>query len=94
MNMMNIEKIDIIIKNLESYKKQEDVIFDDITKCSFENFYNTLNNEKISNFVDEIVDNMSIISKIHDDNIHIISERRDKYISTSLNVQEKFMDLR
>ena len=80
------------INKLEMYRKEEDLIFDDL-KGMFTNFnyYYKSNNTKFSDkVVSELVNKFKIINSIHNDNLFVLRKNMELYNETRIEVENIF----
>lgn len=73
------EKMNLSVDKLRIYKKEEDVLFDNINSLIIDinSSYNTDNKKILNNKVIDIRKKINNISKIHNDNIFVLNKKID-----------------
>lgn len=92
---MHIENMENLLDKLNMYKKNELMLFGEL-KNEFNNIgyifelpFSKVFEEKIN----QLYDNLSIIIKVHENNIIVINRNIDKYLNTSFKVAQKFDEI-
>lgn len=94
-SILNEEELDKNIIKIQNYKDQEDMIFDDISDnfININYHYKTNNTEKLEQLQAELVNALTTINKIHNDNIFVLTRNLNKYIETKKEVENLFWNL-
>ena len=90
--MMNTDDVDVSIKKLDMYKKEEDLIVEDIKNIlkEMDLDYRTEHRDKVSEVASELLDNFEKILVIHGNNILKIDKHKNEYIDSALETKRKF----
>ena len=79
---MNENEIVLINDKLKLFKKEEDLSIEAIDNIYIEinNNYKTNNTDKLYLLESEVLNNLNVISRIHNDNIYVLDKKREQYL--------------
>ena len=97
--MMDIEEVDKVINKLSMYKKEEDLIIEEIDGYfnDVQYYYQTNNSNDLLEIMDVIIENMKKLDQIHFQNILKLEKYMNNYIDTvkkTKRVLEELGDLK
>jgi len=92
---MHVENMESLMEKLDMYKKSELVVFGEL-KNEFSNISYTFDmpfSKLFEEKINQLYDKLSIIVKIHDNNLIVINKNIEKYLTNSFKVAQKFDDI-
>lgn len=94
-NFLNVDEMNVAIDNLEIYRNDESLNFDDIknTLTNISHYYKTDNTKQFIDLDQEFITKMNTIIKLHDMNITTLKKTVQTYVETAKNVSESFSNI-
>lgn len=94
-NFLNVDEMNVAIDNLEIYRNDESLNFDDIknTLTNINHYYKTDNTKQFIDLDQEFITKMNTIIKLHDMNITTLKKTVQTYVETAKNVSESFSNI-
>ena len=94
-NILDTEEIEKNISKFKMIKNQEDLNFEAIKDelLNINYYYDTNNTSHLDDLYFEVIQKLSVISKIHHLNIMVLDKNLEKYRTTRLIVENSFAKL-
>ena len=94
-NFLYVDEMNVAIDNLEIYRNDESLNFDDIknTLTNINHYYKTDNTKQFIDLDQEFITKMNTIIKLHDMNITTLKKTVQTYVETAKNVSESFSNI-
>ncbi len=92
---MDIEKMNMTIEKIKTYKAMIDVNFDEI-KNTFKNinyYYKTSNSDSLNDLQEQLTNKFRTIQNIHENDLDYLIKKIETYKETSHKVTQIFKDI-